>query len=342
MCVSPYIIKDKSGHYVPVPCGKCFECLQEWSRDWKFRLHHERNKCAASVHVTLTYDPKYLPVKFNNDAGEWQSYLEKAELQKFLKRVRFNCPQLKFRYFAIGEYGGDFNRAHYHILFFFYHTAGFTLNKLWNYLYWNWKKGFVYVKPTENRHLNYMSKYFNKVDKSPHIVEPFKCMSKSLGLCFLTDRMKDYFFKSLSTSISNPWNGKYVKLPRYYKKKLDEYSCEYLKDGRSWSDLVRERPFEPKGLGKYFDYFCKNVDSILLDYLHKRIPDLPDIMAERNWKYHRKVVLYNHIYSLFCLWCLTVPDIINARDAAARRLKAALVQHKYTKLKEIEILYNSA
>lgn len=336
MCVSPYIVRNKDGDLVPVPCGKCFQCMQQWSMDWKFRLKQEQKHCAASVYLTLTYNSENLPVAYNDEAGEWQSYLVKSDLQKFLKRVRFNCKELKFRYFAVGEYGGDYNRCHFHVVFFLYNTAGMSFNQLYRYFFQNWRKGFIYLKSTENRHLNYTTKYFNKIDKSSHITEPFKCMSKSIGLCFLTERMKRYFFDTFATSLPNPFGKGFVKLPRYYRKKLDEYTYDMVEnsEGYVWSDIVRMKPFEPKGLAEKFDYFCKNYNDIL------------HVTLRHELSLFRKYGIHPHEFvnpnELLDIWSLSVPDIMNARAESARQLRDAEVHHKYTKLKEIEILYGSS
>ena len=77
-----------------------------------------------SVYLTLTYRPECAHVAWNKDAGEYQTYLVKKDLQNFFKRLRKNNPELSFRYFAIAEYGGKYNRAHYHVVFFFKSLGG--------------------------------------------------------------------------------------------------------------------------------------------------------------------------------------------------------------------------
>lgn len=66
----------------------------------------------ASTHddncfITLTYDDEHLPPNGS---------LNKADLQKFWKRLRKKKPY--FRYYACGEYGDRTQRAHYHACLF--------------------------------------------------------------------------------------------------------------------------------------------------------------------------------------------------------------------------------
>lgn len=63
---------------------------------------------AAACFVTLTYSPEHLP-----ENGS----LQKRDLQLWFKRLR-EATGLRFRYYAVGEYGEQTQRAHYHVLLF--------------------------------------------------------------------------------------------------------------------------------------------------------------------------------------------------------------------------------
>lgn len=67
---------------------------------------HDRNSF-----VTLTYDEQHLPEG---------STLRPADLQRFLKRFRKSIAPAKIRYFAVGEYGDQTQRPHYHLALFGY------------------------------------------------------------------------------------------------------------------------------------------------------------------------------------------------------------------------------
>jgi len=68
--------------------------------------HHTDN-----VFVTLTYDDDHLP-----EDGS----LNPRDVQLFLKRLRVGIAPIKVRYFAVGEYGEQTGRPHYHMALFGY------------------------------------------------------------------------------------------------------------------------------------------------------------------------------------------------------------------------------
>lgn len=90
---------------VDLPCGKCLGCLHDKARAWAIRCYHESTLHPHNCFATFTYDDEHLPPR-----------LVKADLQQLFKRMR--ARGVKFRYFAAGEYGGQFGRPHYHVLFF--------------------------------------------------------------------------------------------------------------------------------------------------------------------------------------------------------------------------------
>lgn len=107
----------------PFPCGHCLPCRINRSRIWTHRLLLEQAQHSDSSFVTLTYNEE------NNPYG---SELDPESLQKFIKRLRKKIPQ-KIRYFAVGEYGDQNFRPHYHLAMFglsLLHTD--VVNDAWN------------------------------------------------------------------------------------------------------------------------------------------------------------------------------------------------------------------
>lgn len=89
---------------VSLPCGKCIGCIKDWSTAWSVRCFHESEQHEQNCFATLTYrDPA-------------PDRLVPKDLRDFFKRLR--SAGVKFRYFAVGEYGGRTRRPHYHVLFF--------------------------------------------------------------------------------------------------------------------------------------------------------------------------------------------------------------------------------
>ena len=91
---------DTFGKYIVLPCGQCMACRLNKSRDWATRCVLEAKMHKDNCFVTLTYDDAHLP----SDYG-----LQKDDLTKFFKRLRFNTGA-KIRYYAAGEYGELYNR----------------------------------------------------------------------------------------------------------------------------------------------------------------------------------------------------------------------------------------
>ena len=75
------------------------------------RCEHEVSLRDDNSWLTLTYDDENLP-----DNGS----LRKKDLSGFLKRLRSRRSGDVIRFFACGEYGGRFDRPHYHVLLFGY------------------------------------------------------------------------------------------------------------------------------------------------------------------------------------------------------------------------------
>ena len=107
-----------------LPCGTCRNCNKQYIDQWVTKILFEYKSTQSGVlFVTLTYDNEHLPSSENYSGGE----LSKPDLKLFLRRLnrnynyryaednkKLNLQPLK--YFAVGEYGSQTNRAHYHLL----------------------------------------------------------------------------------------------------------------------------------------------------------------------------------------------------------------------------------
>jgi len=105
-----------------IPCGQCWSCRLERSRQWALRCVHEASLHPDNMFLTLTYNEESLPA----DGG-----LDKTHFQKFMKRYRQHLERneggQKIRYYMCGEYGDQTNRPHYHALIFGHNFSDKTL-----------------------------------------------------------------------------------------------------------------------------------------------------------------------------------------------------------------------
>lgn len=110
-CLSPGSTETSVNGYVvknTYPCGICINCRITKRQEWTFRLLLEMRLHKYNYFATLTYSDEYITEEHD---------LDKEEIQRFIKRIRSKI-NTRIRYFAIGEYGREKGRPHYHILIF--------------------------------------------------------------------------------------------------------------------------------------------------------------------------------------------------------------------------------
>lgn len=155
MCVSPFLTRDKHGILKKVQCGMCIECVKRKAAEWTGRLIAESTFYPYSAFITLTYSDEYLP----------SDGVSTSVITKFAKDVRNRGVDL--RYFAVGEYGGQFGRPHYHILAY---GVNIFKTSLFSHLVPNfdgsfrcecpiWNKGFVNVEEAASGNISYIAGY---------------------------------------------------------------------------------------------------------------------------------------------------------------------------------------
>lgn len=118
--VGSYInnLQTKDPTSIRIPCGHCIGCRLDQSRQWADRMMLEFDVQKKGMFLTLTYDDDHVPLT-EDDYGEFGALtLWKPDLQKFFKRLRKAFPENKLRYYAVGEYGSQTFRPHYHVILF--------------------------------------------------------------------------------------------------------------------------------------------------------------------------------------------------------------------------------
>lgn len=227
MCYQPIQIKNpKFGlpgqeQYLLVNCRKCLECRQKRANEWAVRCMAEAHKFDQNSFITLTYEDS--PI-----------VLVKRDLQLFFKRLRKALPCVKIKYFAVGEYGSQRWRPHYHAIIFGY---GFPDKYLWskskrgNVIYRSnllercWSKGNCTVQDVTYETCGYCALYSSpqKHDMPVYLrsVPEFNLMSKNLGTDFLIENMETYL------QTDSIWlEGHKINIPQYI---LNKYFGEGIK-----------------------------------------------------------------------------------------------------------------
>lgn len=220
---------------IELPCGQCYGCRLERSRQWAIRCMHEAKMHDQNSFITLTYREEQLPEN---------ATLVLEHLQKFIKRLRKSCSPDKLRFFACGEYGKH-GRPHYHALIFghnfpdryYFRTSKGSKLYRSNQLEKLWPLGFSTIGALTFESAAYTARYVMKKitgqDAAAHygLRKPeFVCMSRrpGIGLSWLEKYGADCYPSDevviRGTMLCKP--------PKYYDDKYDVDVIEQVKAER--------------------------------------------------------------------------------------------------------------
>jgi len=266
--MNPYIKKDEQ---IPFPCGKCPECLKRRASGWSFRLIKEELRSTSALFVTLTYSPDYVLRFIKDETYTIMSKnhfltLNKKHVQLFFKRLR-KLQKDRIKYYAVGEYGSDNSRPHYHLILF--NSTMDNVLKAWALDDPITREpvpfGSVYFGDVRGASVGYVLKYMTKLNKIPEHKnddrqKEFSLMSKGLGSNYLTEKMVKWHHDDLTNrSYVTTDDNKKISMPRYYKNKIyDEYQQQMLhiahkeksyeqqektiaELGENWQEILNER-----------------------------------------------------------------------------------------------------
>lgn len=230
---------------------------------------HELESHDNSIFLTLTYDDDNLPKNKS---------LDKEELKKFFKRLRYHLKDRKIKYFACGEYGEKSKmlrngyitvgeRPHYHTIIF-----GMSLDiedKMliidnWNHCDWTNEK--IYNNSfglAEADSIRYVAQYIDKKYTGDLAVEEyddkerepvFKICSNGIGKNHVINNCEQYVDNLFMTV-----NGVKMSFPRYY--------CNILGLTRSQKESIKNKVKE-KEIDLVEDYSSKRLDR---DQAYKKL-----------------------------------------------------------------------
>ena len=171
-------------------CGQWMPCRVNKYREWVGRMMMESMEHQSSCFITLTFNEECLP-----GAG-----LQNRPLQLFLKRLRQKVGAL--RYFAVGEYGDQTWRPHYHLIVFGVSPVQEELIRSC------WTLGYVHVGTAELGSMNYIVGYVLKKISRPGLAAlqgrspEFALMSQKPGLGYgVVERIKKAFKDAPASNI---------------------------------------------------------------------------------------------------------------------------------------------
>lgn len=215
-------------NYYMTRCGKCLACRIYKGYEWSNRLQAEAKKWPFVYFITFTF----------NDQNLEKVDLKKPmrEFQLFMKRLRKKFKDLKFKYYATAELGGETLRFHYHSILF----SDFPIFNDW-YKYKKTAKAQYYISPTlnqiwgngyapltyaEGNSMRYCANYVNKGGFLAH------SFSKGLGADYISENISSF---SNSTYLIN---GSFSKIPRYIKMKKNLFiSLQELEKSRELESI---------------------------------------------------------------------------------------------------------
>lgn len=194
-----------------VPCGKCLYCRLQRRKEWTLRLLHENDEHEHSCFTTLTYKDDELPITATNIPT-----LRHTDLTKFWKRLRKQLrPNQHIKYYACGEYGEQEQRPHYHAIIFGLGNMG------QQFFDETWTHGQTKTGTVTPDSIRYVAQYIDKkvfgknAQNHYNGRQPeFQRQSKGIGEKYL-DRNPHILWDDYI-----PHNGKQIRLPRYYQKRL--------------------------------------------------------------------------------------------------------------------------
>lgn len=236
-CLSPISV-PKKGYVdlrVTVACGQCVGCRVDRTQDWTMRIVHEASLHELNQFVTLTYDDINLPPS---------GTLKKKDLQDFMKRLRYHHKQ-KLRYFAVGEYGDQLERPHYHAILFgidFADKRPHSKNDKGDQLYTSplldeiWGRGHAFLGSVGVESAAYVAKYC------------IKKVNGSMAASYYGSRAPEFAVMSLKPGIGSGWfekfqsdvypsdfvvlRGKKRSPPRFYDDQIDPDELKSIKAER--------------------------------------------------------------------------------------------------------------
>lgn len=264
-----------------IPCGNCMECRRAHAAQWAFRCCKEAKEYKDNIMVTLTYNDDNVPkgTKIDPDTGECSESLTlcKRDVQLFIKRLRKHYKDQNIRYYMCGEYGDQFGRPHYHIIFFnlkvedlyFWRYSKCEWSKDKNMLFRSktieqlWNKGHVELNEVNYETCCYVARYVEKKWKGHNSdehyllkgqVPEYTCMSRRPGIGYAFYQKNKEKFQNEETFWQTTRKGLKEVIPgRYFDKLIEKDDPDLMnkiknqrldKSNQHWKDILSKTDIE--------------------------------------------------------------------------------------------------
>lgn len=215
MCRHSFQTHNILGEPVKVPCGSCITCQRSARTFFCHRIQHD-----VSTLAKQGIGSSFISFTFRDDSLSDRS-VHKRDLQ--LMHKRFRKSGSKFKFLAIGDYGDNTKRKHYHGLYVGLDTsfARVLCDKHWPY-------GFCDVSPVVSSNISYVVRYMQgqtpahkKRYEDEGFEPPFTLYSNGLGSTLFESQSDNirtrgqYFYRGKWYSVPSYWLAKYgrVKVP---------------------------------------------------------------------------------------------------------------------------------
>lgn len=290
-------------NFIEVPCGSCENCKADQAYEKAFRMMAEDKSSTASCVVNLTYDDVHMPKVFEYDVetGEvlstFTNTLFYPDVQAFKKRLqrhfKYKYNEDNIRSVVAGEYGDQYGRPHYHIVFYNLDIRDLvyrgktkngsdeytseTISKLWG-------KGFVTIGDFSRETAQYVSNYILKKIKGGESEAHYKGLGKrpefvissrkpGIGADWLINHIEDY--------------KKYGKLVIGTNSGLMElHSCQYLD-----RIIAEQDPEEAKRLKEAKSNLAKMREEFRAQLSNVPIEELRETRAK---EFHSRIKYAKH------------------------------------------------
>lgn len=279
MCLFPRFIKNKAyskqrflaigctmderKKYVPIGCGKCYECKKQKAQQWRVRLMEEIKVQKYAYFITLTFSNEALKKLMKaNDIADQCNAVATIAVRRFLERWRKKYKK-SLKHWFITELGHEnTERIHLHgIIFSEFPFTNDLLQEIWKY-------GRTDIGEYCNMQtINYIVKYITKIDSDHKKFEPIVLCSAGIGEHFVHTYMAKTTYKYRPHESPEYYtlpNGNKVALPIYYRNKLytekerADLWTDRLDKGEIYVNGIRIRNIETKESQRiYYDILAE-------------------------------------------------------------------------------------